>query len=218
MRASPKDPSMANSVAAEQIDDTVPLLPPRPPRRQFLLLCCPCLRCHFSLLSTLALAGAVLATALFLLWPADPDLSIARLRLHHVHLSTSPAIYLNVSISLSLKVRNPNFFSLDYRSLEAAIGYRGRRLGSAMSDGGCVGARQVSYVDAELFLDGIRVIHDIVYLIEDYRKGSIPFETIAEVQGKLRLIFIDIPVQGNFSCSVQVNAQNQTIIRQDCYI
>ncbi|CAD5168100.1 unnamed protein product, partial [Musa acuminata subsp. malaccensis] len=55
--------------------------------------------------------------------------------------------------------------------------------------------RRVSYVDVELELDGIRVIHDMFHLIEDYMSRSIPFDTITKVQGQLRLFFFDIPVQ-----------------------
>ncbi|XP_042379088.1 uncharacterized protein LOC121971740 [Zingiber officinale] len=200
---------MAMAVVEEQGEGTHPLLSPLPRRRN-----------SFRLLPVLlfALALAALGVALFLLWPADPDLRVARLHLDGVHLSTSPSLCLNVSISLSVKVRNPNFFSLDYDSLVSTIGYRGRKLGSVTSEGGRVGARRVSYLDADLQLNGIRVIHDIFYLLEDYRRGSIPFETITEVQGKLRLFFIDVPVEGKFSCSLQVNAQNQTLLRQDCYI
>ncbi|XP_074580209.1 uncharacterized protein LOC141836606 [Curcuma longa] len=202
---------MAMAVVEEQVEGTHPLLSPLPRRRNSFRLRC------FSVL-LFALAFAALGAALFLLWPADPDLRVARLRLDGVHLSTSPSLCLNVSLSLSVKVRNPNFFSLDYDSLVAAIGYRGRQLGSVTSEGGRVGARRVSYLDAGLQLNGIRVIHDMFYLLEDYRRGSIPFETITEVQGKLRLFFIDVPVQGKFSCTLQVNAQTQTLLRQDCYI
>lgn len=67
------------------------------------------------------------------------------------------------------------------------------------SDGGKIRARGVSYVDAELDLDGIRVISDAFYLIEDILKGSIPFETVTEVDGRLHVLFFDIPVDVSLS-------------------
>ncbi|KAG6516334.1 hypothetical protein ZIOFF_026793 [Zingiber officinale] len=199
---------MAMAVVEEQGEGTHPLLSPLPRRRN-----------SFRLLPVLlfALALAALGVALFLLWPADPDLRVARLHLDGVHLSTSPSLCLNVSISLSVKVRNPNFFSLDYDSLVSTIGYRGRKLGSVTSEGGRVGARRVSYLDADLQLNGIRVIHDIFYLLEDYRRGSIPFETITEVQGKLRLFFIDVPVEILLPVLLQALFVN-TYIGPRCYI
>ncbi|XP_008801697.1 uncharacterized protein LOC103715738 [Phoenix dactylifera] len=195
------------------------LLPAFPGRR--LRLRRPC-RCCDSLVSssillTLVFAAALLASALFFLWPSDPDVRVVRLRLDRVHVSTSPAVSLAVSMGLEVRVQNKDFFSLDYDSIVVSIGYRGRRLGSVTSKGGHVRARGVSYVDAELHIDGIEVINDALYLIEDFVRGSIPFDTITKVGGKLHFFFFDIPIQGRISCSVHVSAQNETVVRQDCY-
>ena len=48
-------------------------------------------------------------------------------------------------------------------------------------------------MDAELKLDGIG-ISDVFYLLEDIARGSIPFDTVTEVDGQLRVLFFDIPV------------------------
>ncbi|KAG1342216.1 hypothetical protein COCNU_05G004450 [Cocos nucifera] len=175
------------------------LLPAFPGRR----LRRPC-RCCGSLVSsstllTLVFAAALLACGLFFLWPSDPEVRIVRLRLDRVHLSTSPAVSLAISMGLEVRVWNKDFFSLDYDSIVVCIGYRGSRLGSVTSEGGHVRARGVSYVDAELHIDGIQVINDAFYLIEDFVRGSIPFDTITKVEGKLHLFFFDIPIQVNTS-------------------
>lgn len=72
-------------------------------------------------------------------------------------------------------------------------------------------------MDAELKLDGIRIISDVFYFIEDLARGSIPFDTVTEVDGQLHALFLDIPVDGRISCAVNVNPENQTVVRQDCY-
>ncbi|XP_072972847.1 uncharacterized protein [Typha angustifolia] len=208
----PPDP-LPYYYAAEPQPTTFVLLPVRL-RRSFCSL--------RSILSSSTLLTAVffatlLGSAVFFLFPSDPELRVARLSLDRIHIATSPPVSLTVSIGLEIRVRNPDFFSLDYRSLVVSVGYHGRRLGSMTSDGGHVRARGVSYVEADLKLDGIEVIGDVFYLIEDLARGSIPFDTITEVDGKLHLFFVDVPVQGRISCSVNVNPLNQTIIHQDCY-
>uniref|UniRef100_J3LRU1 Late embryogenesis abundant protein LEA-2 subgroup domain-containing protein n=1 Tax=Oryza brachyantha TaxID=4533 RepID=J3LRU1_ORYBR len=85
------------------------------------------------------------------------------------------------------------------------------------SGGGRVRARAVSYIDADLSLDGISVVEDAIYLLEDLARGSIPFDTVAEVEGHVRLFFLRIPVKGRISCVVHINPHNQTIVHQDCY-
>ncbi|XP_062214903.1 uncharacterized protein LOC133915672 [Phragmites australis] len=199
------DPHPADSYA-------VLLVPVRLRRR--LRRGCGC-RCHClaPLLSSLAL----LALAGFLLWPADPDIRIARLRLAHVSVAARPAVAVTISTLLKVRVRNPDLFALDYTRLDVSIGYRGAPLGRVTSGGGRVRARAVSYIDADLHLDGIRVVEDAIYLLEDLSRGSVPFDTVAEVEGHLHFFFLSIPVKGTISCVVHVNPHNQTIVHQDCY-
>ncbi|XP_077216401.1 uncharacterized protein LOC143850977 [Tasmannia lanceolata] len=164
------------------------------------------------------------ALAIFFLFPSHPDLTVVRLRLDHLSLSTKksssslfPIITLNVSLDLTLKVRNKDFFSMDYNSIVVSIGYRGRELGFVISEGGHVRARGFSYVNATLHLDGIEILHDVFYLLDDLAKGSIPFDTVTQFKGNLGLLFLDVPLKARMSCEVYVNTANQTIIRQDCY-
>lgn len=56
-------------------------------------------------------------------------------------------------------------------------------------------ARGSSYINATLDLDGIEVLHDVFYLLEDLARGSIPFDTVSEVRGKLGLFFFEIPLK-----------------------
>lgn len=78
-------------------------------------------------------------------------------------------------------------------------------------------ARGSSYINATLDLDGIEVLHDVFYLLEDLARGSIPLDTVSEVRGKLGLFFFEIPLKARVSCEVYVNTNNQTIVHQDCY-
>ncbi|TVU45541.1 hypothetical protein EJB05_05030 [Eragrostis curvula] len=160
---------------------------------------------------------AILALAGFLVWPSDPDISVARLSLEHVSVVARPAVAINISAALKVRVRNPDLFALDYTRLAVDIGYRGSQLGRVTSGGGRVRARAVSYIDADLHLNGIRVVEDAFYLLEDLARGSVPFDTVAEVEGHLRFFFLRLPVKGRISCVVHVNPHNQTIVHQDCY-
>lgn len=170
-------------------------------------------RCLGPLLTVLAL----LSLAGFLIWPADPDISVARLRLENVSVAARPAVAVTISAALKVRVRNPDLFALDYSRLAVDIGYRGSKLGRVTSGGGRVRARAVSYIDADLNLNGIRVVEDAFYLLEDLARGSVPFDAISEVEGHLQFFFLSLPVKGRISCVVHVNPHNQTIVHQDCY-
>ncbi|XP_058226866.1 uncharacterized protein LOC131335502 isoform X2 [Rhododendron vialii] len=164
-----------------------------------------------------AAAFLFLAVAVYFLYPSDPDLKILRLRLDRIHVQTTPFIAIDVTLGLTVKIRNVDFYSLDYRSLTVSIGYRGKQLGFVTSDGGHVRARGSSYVDATLELNGVEVISDVILLLEDLARGLVPFDTVTEVRGRLGVFFLQLPLKAKVSCEVKVNIRNQTIIRQNCY-
>jgi hypothetical protein len=137
----------------------------------------------------------LLSLSIYFLYPYDPTIQLARVRLNRVRVNSSPKLTLDLSFSLTVKVHNRDFFSLDYDALDVSVGYRGRELGFVSSQGGRVRARASSYVNATLDLDGLVVIHDVFYLLEDLAKGVIPFETDTQVNGVLGLFFFKIPLK-----------------------
>ncbi|KAM1478887.1 hypothetical protein ACFX2I_026256 [Malus domestica] len=171
------------------------------------------LRLCISITATILLLSA----AVFFLYPSDPTLHLARIKLNHVRVNASPKPTLDLSFSLTIRVRNRDFFSLNYDSLKVTVGYRARELGFVISDGGHVRARASSYVNATLVVDGLEVLHDVFYLLEDLAKGVIPFDTDTAVDGTLGVLFFKIPIKARASCEVYVDTNNQTVVREDCY-
>ncbi|PSS07444.1 Late embryogenesis abundant protein, LEA-14 protein, partial [Actinidia chinensis var. chinensis] len=159
----------------------------------------------------------LLAAAVYFLWPSDPDLNIARLRLDRIHIHTVPTFAVDATLRLTVKIINVDFYSIDYSWLVVSIGYRGKTLGFVTSDRGHVRGMASSYVDATLELEGVEVLSDVIMLVEDLARGSVPFDTVTEVRGRLGVFFFELPLKARVSCEVRVNARNQTIIRQNCY-
>ncbi|KAL6221798.1 hypothetical protein ACLB2K_005193 [Fragaria x ananassa] len=157
-----------------------------------------------------------ISAAVFFLFPSDPALSLARIQLNHIGVHSSPKLTLDASFSLTIKVRNRDFFSLEYDSLVVKIGYRGRELGFVSSDGGRVRARGSSYVNATLVVDGLEVIHDMFYLLEDLARGEIPFDTDSVVDGTVGLFFFRIPIKlWLWKCDVYRKTIEQVEARTD---
>ena len=174
-------------------------------------------RCRRCLIFSIA-ALLLLAVVIFFLYPSDPEIKLVRIKINHIGIRTNPKPILDLSFSLTVKVRNRDFFSLAYDSIDVSIGYRGRQLGLVNSiNGGRIKARGSSYVDVVLSIDAFEVIYDAFYLIQDIAKGVIPFDTDTRVDGKLGLLFFDVPLKATVSCQVYVNINKQTIERQDCY-
>ncbi|KAM0956788.1 hypothetical protein ACFX13_025628 [Malus domestica] len=169
------------------------------------------------LATTLILTLLAATFSAFLLWPSEPSLKIVRLRLNKVQVHTRPRVTIDVSMSVTIKVQNVDVYAMDYEALEVAVGYRGRRLGHATFQQGYVRALGSSYLDAEVEFNEVGVFSDVVLLLEDLAKGTVPFDTVTEVQGRLGFLFFQFPLQARVSCEVMVNTVNQTIFRHNCY-
>lgn len=168
---------------------------PLPPDQNYVVLplYCPC---RPRPLRAICTVGCVLFFAsVYVFWPSDPDIKIVRMRLKSVHVHTTPHVVVDVSMFLTVRVRNADVYSMDYSQLDVAVGYRGKKLGHVRSDRGHVRARGSSYVDAELDLQGIGIFSDVVFLLEDLAKGTVPFDTVTEVTGQLGLLFFQFPLQ-----------------------
>ncbi|CAH9056332.1 unnamed protein product [Cuscuta epithymum] len=158
----------------------------------------------------------LLAVSVFLLWPSNPEISVSRLHLRGFKVHLIPPSF-DITLQLTLKVRNRDFYSIDYKSLVVWIGYKGKMLGNVTSDDGHLKARASSYVNATLDLEGVEIFSDVISLIEDVAKGSITLDTVTQINGQLGLFSFDIPLQGNVSCEIVVDTNNQTISHQNCY-
>ncbi|KAK4590610.1 hypothetical protein RGQ29_020963 [Quercus rubra] len=159
----------------------------------------------------------LLAATVFFLWPCNPDVKIMRFKLNRVHVHTFPRVAVDISIFVTVRVRNTDVYSMDYAFLDVGVGYRGKRLGHVRSESGHVTSRGSSYVDAVLEFDGVELLSDVVYLLEDLAKGTVPFDTVTEIKGHLGVYILQVPLMAKVSCEVLVNTVNQTIAHQNCY-
>ncbi|KAK8559864.1 hypothetical protein V6N13_016597 [Hibiscus sabdariffa] len=164
-----------------------------------------------------AAAFVLLAALTFIFWPSDPEIKIARMHVNHMQVHTKPIVTLDLSLVLTLKVRNWDVYSMDFTMLDVAVGYRGKTLGHVKSEHGHVRAMGSSYVEAVLELNGVEVFSDVVYMLEDLARGTIPFDTVTEFVGWLGFSFLTFPLKAKISCEIVVNRASQNIIRQNCY-
>nr|XP_043625293.1 uncharacterized protein LOC122596732 isoform X2 [Erigeron canadensis] len=135
----------------------------------------------------------ILAATIYFLYPSDPHLKVVNLRLDKFKIHKLSEI--DIQLGVKIQIRNPDVYSLDYKSLNVCVEYRGEELGFVTSDGGKVKAFGTSYIDATLVLNGSEVVSEAFYLIEDLIKGEIPFVTTSEIRGNLGVLFFNLPIQ-----------------------
>lgn len=106
---------------------------------------------------------------------------------------------------MRIKIRNPDVYSLSYKSLNVSVEYRGEELGFVTSDDGNVKAFGTSFIDATLVLNGYEVVSEAVFLIEDLFRGEIPFTTTSEIRGSLGVLLFNLPISVCISSYYLVN-------------
>ncbi|XP_073141621.1 uncharacterized protein [Henckelia pumila] len=188
------------------------VLPPYPPPNHHRLLRKSCRRGLVSCATVLIF----LAAALYLLWPFDPELSVVRLRFDRLRFHMRPKVSIDVTLNLTVRIRNQDFYSIQYDSSVVSIGYRGKKLGDVTSVGGNITARSSSYVNATLQLERVEITSDVILFLEDLAKGEIMFDTETQIDGKLRVFCFDLPLKTKIACEIVADTRNQTIYRQSC--
>ena len=134
-------------------------------------------------------------TTAYVFWPSDPVLKIVGLKLKRIKVHTLPHITVDISMLLTVSVRNADVYSLDFGGVDVAVSYRGKSLGHVRSENGHVRAWGLSYVDADVEFAGIGVLPEVVLLLEDLAKGAVPFDTVSHVRGQLGLGFFHFPIE-----------------------
>lgn len=173
--------------------------------------------------SLIICVALLVVAAVYFLWPSQVQIQVARFQLNQFGYnivpqpgSFVPLLFLNFSMDMMVQVNNRDFYGVDYDSVNVEIGYRGRSIGSVSSENGRLSARQTTYVNATLDLDGAEVVHDVGYLLKDIEKGEVPLDTVTEFDGRIKVWFFNIGLKKAASCGVVVIPSNKTIISQDC--
>ncbi|KAL9323121.1 hypothetical protein ACSQ67_011174 [Phaseolus vulgaris] len=118
-----------------------------------------------------AVSMALLVTTLYVLWPSGPDLKIVGLKLRRIKVHPVPPITVDISMLLTLRVRNADVYFMDLGAVNVAVAYRGKMLGHVRSREVHVRARGSSHVEADVEFAGISVLPELVLLLEDVAKG-----------------------------------------------
>ncbi|KAF2323343.1 hypothetical protein GH714_034787 [Hevea brasiliensis] len=96
------------------------------------------------------------------------------------------------------------------RHIDVSLKYRGKRLGKVRSGQGHVRALASSYVDAEMEFNGVRILSDVVYLLQDLARGRVPLDTATVFTGKLGFWFFEFPLKDASSIAMKVSKDRST--------
>ncbi|XP_073226014.1 uncharacterized protein [Cicer arietinum] len=146
----------------------------------------PCICLAWTVILTLCV------TAVFFLWPRDPEVEMERLTVRKVRVHPLPPLSADVALSLTVNVHNSGFYFMELGEVDVGVKYRGNKLGHVETEGWHVGRRSSAHVFGELEFSGLASA-DVAHLMQDIAKGRVHFHTSVEVTGQLGLSFFHVP-------------------------
>ncbi|KAJ4704181.1 Late embryogenesis abundant protein [Melia azedarach] len=170
---------------------------------------------------TLTIVGIVLLIvilALTVFKARRPVMNINSVSLEDLDVSLDMArmrVNLNVTLDVSLSIRNPNKVGFKYKNSSAFINYRGDVVGDVPIPAGRISADKTSGMNLTVTLLADRLLGNS-QLFPDVMGGSLPLSTKAKISGKVNILGIKIKVTSTSTCAVTVFISNRTISDQSC--
>ncbi|KAG4399309.1 hypothetical protein JHK82_021946 [Glycine max] len=153
------------------------------------------------------------------IWPWYPELKIERMEVKRVKVRPVPPVGADVSISMSVRVRNRDIYWMEMREVDVGMKYRRKKMGHVELKGWQVKGWSSTHVEAEVVFAELPS-SQVPYLLEDVAKGKVYFRTVVELSGQFGILSFRTPLPLEFktilACEILVNTKNHSIILQHC--
>ncbi|XP_076955875.1 uncharacterized protein LOC143630859 [Bidens hawaiensis] len=167
-----------------------------------------------------ALALTILILALTVFKPKNPITTINSVMVKDLDASVSllpPRVSLNVSLDLTITIKNPNMAHVKFRNSSAALLYKGQVVGDVpipSDEIGSDGTKQLNLtltVFADRLLTNVDVYGDII-------RGNLPVSTYTKISGKARVLnLFNIRIVSVSSCDLDISISNRRVSNQTCH-
>uniref|UniRef100_A0A1D1YLC0 Water stress and hypersensitive response domain-containing protein n=1 Tax=Anthurium amnicola TaxID=1678845 RepID=A0A1D1YLC0_9ARAE len=134
---------------------------------------------------TSALVGAATATALILGKPRDPTFHLISIELSSFRLNLP---LLDVELTLTVHVTNPNIVPIRYSATTMSIFYDGSLLGSAPVQAGSQAPMSCQLLRLPARLDGLQLAHHATKLLADAARRHMALHASVDIAGTATLL------------------------------
>ncbi|CAI9301696.1 unnamed protein product [Lactuca saligna] len=128
-----------------------------------------------------------------------------------------PMVSVNVSLDISISVKNPNKVGIKYRNSSTAVRYKGKDIGDVPIPAGMIGGGDTKQLNltVTVFVDRLATDLDIY---GDVISGNLPLSTYTRISGKVRILnLFNIHVVSTSTCNLKIDILNRKIAYQNCH-
>ncbi|KAK9920174.1 hypothetical protein M0R45_028733 [Rubus argutus] len=127
------------------------------------------------------------------------------------------SVDVNVTLDVDLSVKNPNKVGFKYTNSTASLNYRSVLVGQVPIGAGEISSDQTKPMDVTLTIMADRFLGKTSELLSDVAAGTIPFNTVTKISGKVTILGIfKVHVVSTTSCDFNVDVSSKTAGDQVC--
>ncbi|KAL5997371.1 hypothetical protein ACLOJK_008301 [Asimina triloba] len=162
-----------------------------------------------------ALVGAVSAAAAAAILagkPRDPSFQLLSISLtsFKLHLPV-----LDVELTLTVHVTNPNIVPIHYASSTMSIFYDGSLLGTAQLEAASQPAKSCSIIRLAARLDGIQLAHHAAKFVSDLANREMVLDAAVDIEGRAKVVWWEHKFRAHVSSHVVVDPVFLDVIDQE---
>lgn len=141
----------------------------------------------FGQLGLAVVIGGV-GAALYAIRPRDPVFEVLSIHVKGFKLSFNtdsfiPLAFIDVELSISIKVSNPNLTPIEHKSTVMCIYYKGYLLGQAQVPEGSQGANSSEILEVPAKIAGVDVTQHLKDLVTDVRRREMDLRSVVNIKG-----------------------------------
>ncbi|XP_058739850.1 uncharacterized protein LOC131612047 [Vicia villosa] len=126
------------------------------------------------------------------------------------------SVNMNVTLDVSVSVKNPNVYGLKYYDGSAQINYRGQLIGEAPIPNGEISGGQTKVVNMTLTLMADRVLTN-TRILSDVSLNTMPLNAFMRVSGEVNVLgLIKIHAKSISSCNFNLHISDKKIVNYVC--
>ncbi|KAK9067755.1 hypothetical protein SSX86_011866 [Deinandra increscens subsp. villosa] len=173
-------------------------------------------------LTVLAAAGLlILILALTVFKSKQPITTVNSVAVKDVNATVNllpVTVSVNISLDITISVKNPNRVGVTYRDSSAALRYRGREIGDVPIPGGKIGSGETKRLNLSLTVFADRLLSDVGDVYGDVMSGKFPLSSYTRISGRIRVLnMFNIHVSSTSTCDLKIDILNRKIVNQSCH-
>nr|ABR17564.1 unknown [Picea sitchensis] len=168
----------------------------------------------------LAVVIGGVGAALYAIRPKDPVFEVLSIHVKGVKLNLNtdtliPLAFLDVELSISIKITNPNLMPIEHKSTVMCIYYKGSLLGQAQVPEGGQGGNCSKVLEVPTKIDGVEVTQHIKDLVKDVSRREMDLKSVVNIKGSAWLWKLGHKFEVVVESEIKVDPISLDVIQQE---